>query len=111
MISTVVPTRLIFYSISCAVSATLSECACSCGNTAITPAPPDYTEKRDSPPRGGVQYDDFVNPTLESAPATTPVSKRPEIDVHDVGTSKRRQMLANCHLPSGLSVETDPEME
>jgi hypothetical protein len=93
------------------VSTAITECACGCSkDTAVSPAPL-HTEKRDSPPRN-LQYEyDMV----ETAPHATPEGKLAGYARYNNATAEstkqQQDMLKHCNLPSGLSVEHDPEME
>lgn len=102
------------------VSTAISDCACGCGgrNVPITPVPVTG-EKRDSPPRN-FQYEFDIR--AEVSKEETPVKdqhqrqqqpgRKADKSLSATSISKRRDIMKNCNLPSGLSVEmSDPEME
>jgi hypothetical protein len=93
------------------VSVALTECACGCAKDSISPAPQSEVERRDSPPPSSHRFE-FGD--LEAAQDKTPEQRR-SLAVADDSRyperMKRRQMLKDCNLPSGLSVEEDDGSE
>jgi hypothetical protein len=99
------------------VSSSVAECGgCGCGaknHAVVSPAPP---EKRDSPPFQAVEMAGSEHTSLHSsnndlynAAAT---GRMVGYEMKPSAKYKKRQdMLRASHLPSGLSVESDPEME
>jgi hypothetical protein len=105
------------------VSSTISECACGCdgkNGAAISPAP-DGREKRDSPPPRNNTNGNHHQVELSSQ--HTPIGDRSTFSVasstnrfemrpsSNHKSNRRNDILRASHMPSGLSVESDPEME
>ena len=111
------------------MSTSISECACGCdgkNGAAISPAPEVGREKRDLPPsrknnnnnNQQVEYASQHTPigdrsTLSVASTSTNsrLEMRPSSNYHNNKSSRRNDILKASHMPSGLSVESDPEME
>ena len=81
------------------VSAALTDCTCGCPHDPSQPDAKQNNEKRDSPPP-------ILDPShLEHAMDMTP---EPIMRMRcSESNSNRKQMLQDCNLPSGLSVEDD----
>ncbi len=121
------------------VSSSFTECACGCDkHSSVTPVPKTdrLLEKRDSPPRhkGGnnssnhngsshINYDqvemapDPITPVRVSPSRVTSASpgkysmSDDQSTVDTASRAKKADMLRQSHMPSGLSVESDPELE
>jgi hypothetical protein len=102
----------VFFLFPQTVSSSVAECGCGCGtknNAAVSPAP---AEKRDSPPYQSVEMAGSEHTSLQShdhyPPYSSPTGARFEMKP-SAKYKKRQDMLNASHLPSGLSVESDPE--
>ncbi|KAG7348131.1 hypothetical protein IV203_016836 [Nitzschia inconspicua] len=96
------------------ISSSVAECSgCGCGtknHAAVSPAP---AEKRDLPPRPGVEMAGSEQTSLQGStdPYNPYSSCGPRFEMKPSSNYKKQDMLKASHLPSGLSVESDPEME
>jgi hypothetical protein len=100
------------------VSSSVAECAgCGCGNknhASVSPAP---AKKQVTLPFQTVEISGSENASLQNShndtfAAATTGGRRPGYEMKPSAKYRKRQeMLRATHLPSGLSVESDPEME
>lgn len=90
------------------VSSTITECGCGCVKPApVSPAP----EKRDSPPMhmNGVELASDNTSLQDSYNDGFANKNKFEMKPSAKYNKKRQDMIRYSHLPSGLSVESDPE--
>jgi len=93
------------------MSNSISECGCGCGNATVSPAPVEGREKRDSPPRKMVEMASD-NTTVEGSTGGRGFSSSPNrFEMRPPVKYSKRQELKATHMPSGLSVESDPEVD
>lgn len=84
----------------------MTDCSCGCTKDTVAPAPMDIKEKRDSPPRDKKNV--FAN--FEMAPTATQDLSLEDDSILDVNASTKKDLLRRCHLPSGLSVESEEDL-
>lgn len=103
------------------VSCAMTECAtCGCGHAAVSPAPPHDLMVTDAEKANAKLSSSFPpnqqrQHAVEMAPSETPRTSRPSVVFRDRPMENyqpdRVDILRNSQIPSGLSVESDSEME
>ena len=86
------------------VSIAFTECTCGCSRDSISPEPQREKERRDSPPPNLQYEDDFDHSSRQISGRRFYTSTDVKNNASDA-TLQRREMMKECQLPSGLSVE------